>query len=387
MKMKYQPALRGVLVPALFLIVAQGCDKKMELPPPEVYVQAATTRDVSVTSELVGQTAGSMDVEIRARGEGFLEGVHYREGQPVKKGDLLFTLEAKTFQAVVSQRRADVASAEALVHQANLEVNRLKPLAEQQAVSRRDFDNALSTQKTAQASLDSARAALDKALLDLSYTRISAPVSGLADFAKVKAGNLVGRGDSTLLTTISNVDPIHVVVGVKEADYLRLLERAKEGGLFASSAQHANVELILSDGSLYSHRGYFDAAERAVDSRTGTLALRVVFPNPEHQVRPGQFAKLRFISETLKQAVVVPQRAVQEVQGVQQVVVVESGKTIIRNVKVGPKDRSDWVILEGLKAGESVVVEGLQKVKPGAPVVVKPFTGSTTPVAVPDVRS
>lgn len=366
------PVLVGSLV-LLGLTLAMGCQKKRQMPPPEVYVLPSTQRDVPVVMELVGQTAGSLDVEIRARVEGYLEGIHYQEGQPVKKGELLFTIESKTFQSLVSQRRADLASAEARLNLADLEVNRLKPLADQQAVSRQAFDSALSGQKTSRASVDAARAALDKALLDLSYTRITAPTSGLADFAKVKPGNLVGRGDSTLLTTLSNVDPIHVIVGMQEGDYLQLAEHALKGSRPLEGENAPSAELILSDGSIHSQKGRFDAVQRGIDPRTGTISVRAVFANPDHKIRPGQFVKVRFTYEMIKSAVLVPQRAVQEIQGAYQVVVVEGGKAQVRPVKLGPRSGEDWVVSEGLRPNETVVVEGLQLVKQGLPVATKPF--------------
>lgn len=367
-----RPALTGILS-SLAIVLAIGCEKKFELPPPEVYTQAATLKDVPIIMELVGQTTGSQDVEIRARVEGFLQGIHYKEGLPVKKGDLLFTIDPRPFESMVAQRRSDLASAEARLHLADQEVNRLKPLAEQQAVSRQSFDSAVSSQKTSKAALDATKAALDNALLDLSYTRITAPTSGLADFAKVKPGNLVGRGDSTLLTTVSNVNPIHVVVGMQEADYLKLVERTRKGTQPLTSQGADTAELILSDEKTHPFKGSFDAIQGGIDPRTGTMSLRVVFPNPDHLIRPGQFAKVRFNVDNLRGAVVVPQQAVQDMQGAQQVVVVEGGKAVARAVKMGPRYKTDWVVLEGLKSGENVVIEGLQQAKPGAVVVAKPY--------------
>lgn len=371
------PLLRrspGPILAAALAVLVPGCAKRPALPPPEVLVEPSASRDVPVVMELVGQTAGSLDVEIRARVEGYLEGIHYREGQFVKKGDLLFTIEGGTFESVLAQRRADLASAEARLGLADLEVNRLRPLAEQQAVSRQTFDSALSSQKTSKAAVDAARAAVDKALLDLSYTGITAPAAGLADFAKVKPGNLVGRGDSTLLTTISAVDPIHVVVGMQESDYLKLEERTRKGDRPLEGREAAGVELQLSDGTLHPHKGRFDAVQRAIDPRMGTISVRAVFPNPERTLRPGQFVKVRFNYRTLKGAVLVPQRSVQEIQGAHQVAVVEGGRVAIRPVRMGPRHGVDWVVEEGLKAGEVVVVEGLQMVKQGTPVTTRPWT-------------
>jgi membrane fusion protein (multidrug efflux system) len=357
------------------LVIPQGCGKKepMKLPTPEVFVTPVVAKDVPVTMELVGQTQGSKDVEIRARVEGYLESVDFREGDFVKAGDLLYQIDPKPFQAAVAQQKAQVATMQAKLDQAETEVGRLKPLAEQLAVSRRDYDNAVSSRDAAKAQLDAARSSLDKAQLDLGYTTIKAPMTGLADLTKVKAGNLVGRGESTLLTTISVIDPIYVAASITEADYLKFADRAlvtkgkeKVGGTL--------VDLILADGSVYAHKGRLDAVQRAVDSKTGTLAVRLLFPNPDRIVRPGQYGRIQFVSETLAGAVCIPQKAVSELQGVFQVVVVgEGNKAEIRTVKMGPRFGELWVVKEGLKAGEKVVVEGLQSVKPGGEVNPRPI--------------
>ena len=344
---------------ALLLLTAllpAACGKKeaMKLPTPEVFVTPAVVKDVPVTMELVGQTQGSKDVEIRARVEGYLESVDFREGDFVKEGDLLYRIDPKPFQAAVASQNAQVATMQAKLDQAETEVGRLKPLAEQQAVSRRDYDNAVSSRDAAKAQLDAARAALDKAQLDLGYATIKAPMSGLADLTKVRAGNLVGRGESTLLTTISVIDPIYVGASVTEADYLKFAERAiaaKAKG--KERPEESIVDLILADGTVYGHKGKLDAVQRAVDSKTGTLAVRLLFPNPERLIRPGQYGRIRFVSEVLSGAVCVPQKAVSELQGVFQVAVVGDGnKSEIRTVKMGPRYGELWVVKEGLKAGE-----------------------------------
>lgn len=367
------PALRAAALLAALCVVAAGCGKKepMVLPAPEVFVTPAVAQDVPVTMELIGQTAGSKDVEIRARVEGYLESVNFREGDFVKEGDLLYQIDPKPFQSAVASAKAQVATMQARLGQTETEVARLKPLAEQQAVSRRDYDNAVSSRDAALAQLDAAKAALDKAQLDLGYTTIKAPISGLADLTKVKAGNLVGRGESTLLTTISVVDPIYFNVAITEADYLMFAQRDRQAG-------KAQADLVLADGSVYAEKGRLDAVQRAVDSRTGTLSIRILFPNPKNILRPGQYGKIQFVSETLAGAVCVPQKAVSELQGVFQVVVVGAGnKAEIRTVKTGPRFGDLWVLTEGLKAGETVVVEGLQQVKPGAEVKPKPVEAAT----------
>ena len=371
------PRVRRANCIAAVLLAAslpQACGKKetMKLPTPEVFVAPAVAKNVPVTMELVGQTQGSKDVEIRARVEGYLESVDFREGDFVKEGDLLYRIDPKPFQAAAALQKAQVATMQAKLDQAETEVGRLKPLAEQQAVSRRDYDNAVSARDAARAQLDAAKSALDKAQLDLGYTTIKAPMSGLADLTKVKAGNLVGRGESTLLTTISVIDPIYVTASITEADYLKFADRALEAKGKAKVGGTL-VDLILADGSVYAHRGRLDAVQRAVDSKTGTLAVRLLFPNPDRIVRPGQYGRIQFVSETLPGAVCVPQKAVSELQGVFQVVVIgEGNKAEIRTVKMGPRFGELWVVKEGLKAGEKVVVEGLQSVKPGGEVNPKP---------------
>jgi membrane fusion protein (multidrug efflux system) len=356
----------------LTALLPQACGKKeaMKLPIPEVLVTPAVAKDVSVGMELVGQTLGSKDVEIRARVEGYLESVNFREGDFVKEGDLLYQIDPKPFEAVVAQAKAQVATMKARLDQAETEVARLKPLAEQQAVSRRDYDNSVSSRDAAKAQLDAAKSVLDKAQLDLGYTTIKAPMTGLADLTKVKAGNLVGRGESTLLTTISVIDPIYFNASITEADYLKFAERS---GARKGKAGGALADLALADTSVYAHKGKLDAVQRAIDAKTGTLAIRLLFPNPDRLLRPGQYGRLRFVSDTLAGAVCVPQKAVSELQGVFQVVVVgEGNKAEIRTVKMGPRSGDLWVVSEGLKAGEKVVVEGLQQVKPGSEVNPKP---------------
>jgi membrane fusion protein (multidrug efflux system) len=368
--------LRASHLAALLIasLLPQACGKKeaMKLPTPEVFVAPAVAKDVPVTMELVGQTAGSKDVEIRARVEGYLESVDFREGDFVKEGDLLYRIDPKPFQAAVANQKAQVATMRAKLDQAETDVGRLKPLAEQQAVSRRDYDNSVSARDAAKAQLDAANAALDKAQLDLGYTTIRAPMTGLADLTKVRAGNLVGRGESTLLTTISVIDPIYVAASITEADYLKFAERAVAAG-GRGKVGGTLVDLILADGSVYAHKGRLDAIQRAVDSKTGTLAVRLLYPNPDRIVRPGQYGRIQFVSETLPGAVCVPQKAVSELQGVYQVVVVgEGNKAEIRTVKMGPRFGELWVVKDGLKAGEKVVVEGLQSVKPGGDVNPRP---------------
>jgi membrane fusion protein, multidrug efflux system len=358
-------------LPALLGAAAAGCAK--QAPPaavPEVYVADVVQKDVPVYLEIVGQTRGSQDVEIRARVEGYLDAVKFTEGAFVAKGAPLYQIDPKPLEAALANAKADLATAEARLGRTNNDVARYRPLAAQQAVSQQELDNAISAQEAARAQVDAGKAAVDKATLDLGYTSITSPLDGLVGTTNVKAGNLVGRGESTLLTTVSQVDPILFRAGISEAEYLRIAKRVQETGQRAGGAE---IELILADGTVHPHKGRIDAIERAVDPTTGTLAVQFTFPNPGRVVRPGQYGRARFVLETKAGALLVPQRAVQELQNLYSVASVGSdNKVTFRNVKVGPRVDGLWVIEEGLKAGEKVVVEGLQKVREGSQVNAKP---------------
>lgn len=370
---------RSLLAVAGIVLIAAlpGCsgEEAATAPIPEVYVTAVVQRDVPVYMEIVGQTLGSQDVEIRARVEGFLETVAFIEGSFVHKDDLLYQIDPKPLAAALAQAKGNLATSQARLDQADITVRRLKPLAAQQAVSQQELDNALAAQNAALAQVDAGRAAVDKAQLDLGYTRITSPIDGLVGTTQVKAGNLVGAGESTLLTTVSQVDPIFFRGGISEADYLKM-SRDKERGA-DRAVQESSLELLLADGSTYPYKGKFETIERAVDPTTGTLSVQVSFPNPERLLRPGQYGRVRFIAEMKRGALLVLQRAVQEVQNQYSVAVVGADhKVSLRNVKVGPRTGDLWVIEEGLQPGEQVVVEGVQRLKQG--MTVKPV-----PVANP----
>ncbi len=356
-------------------------------PPPEVYVTAVAQRDVPVYLELVGQAQGYQDVDIRARVEGFLETVNFQEGTFVKQGDLLYTIDRKPLEAVVAEGKATQATAEARLAKANNDVNRYTPLVAKQAVSKQELDNALAEQDASKSQVAAAQAAVEKATLDLGYTRVLSPISGLVGTTQVKPGNLVGRGESTLLTTISQIDPILFRVGVTEADYLRISARRIAGGGKAAGGSAQGIELRLADGTRYPQTGRIHTVDRAVDPTTGTLGIQIEFPNPQQVLRPGQYGRTRILLETKTGALLVPQRAVQELQSIYNVAVVDSSnKVAFRTVKVGQKVDSLWVIEDGLKAGEQVVVEGLQRIQDGMTVSAKPApappAGSAAPAAV-----
>ena len=341
-------------------------------PPPEVLITDVLQRDVPVYLELVGQTIGYQDVEIRARVEGYLTNMAFQEGSIVRKGDLLYEIDRQPLEAILAQARADQATAEARLAKANNDVARYRPLVAKQAVSPRELDDAVAQQDAASSQVDAAKAAVEKARLDLGYTRITAPISGLVGATLVKAGNLVGRGESTLLTTISQIDPALFRVGVTEADYLMVARRAAETGRQGAGRQE-NIQLTLADGSVYPHTGRITVVDRAVDPTTGTLGIQIQFPNPDLLLRPGQYGRARLLLDNKAGALLVPQRAVQELQNLYSVAVVDgSGKVAFRSVKVGPRVDSLWVIEDGLTASDKVVVEGLQRIQDGMTVSAKP---------------
>jgi membrane fusion protein (multidrug efflux system) len=366
-------AARWMLVAAtIALVPSAACEKPVEVapPPPEVYVAEVVTKDVPIYLELVGQTVGYQDVEIRARVEGVLDAMHFREGTFVQKGAALYDIDRKPLEAALASAKADQATAQAGLEKSNNDVTRYKPLAEKQAVSRQELDNALAAQDAARSRVDAAKAAVQKSTLDLGYTRVTSPIDGLAGTTLVKPGNLVGRGENTLLTTISQIHPMLFRVGVTEADYLRIGKRvvAKTG-----SAPRGGIQLTLSDGTVHPQTGTLDTVDRAVDPSTGTLGVQFVFPNPDRLLRPGQFGRARVLVDTKPKALLVPQRAVQELQGLYSVALVDAAnKVAFRTVKVGPRVDTLWVIEEGLKPGERVVVEGLQRVRDGVVVTAKP---------------
>jgi membrane fusion protein (multidrug efflux system) len=348
-----------------------GEEAQVAPPPPQVVVASIERRDVPIVIELVGQTKGAQDVEIRARVEGFVDSVAFQEGTLVRKGQLLYRIDPKPFEATLANAKADLATWEARYTKTQNDVKRLEPLAVKQAVSQQELDDAVATREAAQAQVEAQNASVDKARLDLGYTAVSSPISGLVGTTLVRAGALVGRGESTLLTTVSQIDPILFTAGISEAEYLRLARRADElrrqrGG------QPVPVDLLLADGTVHPEKGRLDAIERAVDTTTGTLSLQFRFANPNGLLRPGQYGRVRFVLETKKDALLVPQRAVQELQSLYNVTVVgPDNKLAVRTVAVGSRVGSLWVVEKGLEPGDRVVVEGAQRLKPGTVVTTK----------------
>jgi membrane fusion protein (multidrug efflux system) len=351
-----------------------GCGKEAAPPPPLPAVQVASVlvRDVPIYIEAVGQTRGSEEVEVRARVEGYIESVDFSEGMPVEKGKLLFTIDAAPYRATVARVKGDLATAEADLARARQDVARYRPLAEKNAIPRQDLETAISMEAAASARVEAARAIVESAEIELGYTRVTAPVAGVVGKAEVRVGNLVGRGESTLLTTVSDIDPIHVRVNFAERDYLTLarkrLETEKEGKPVAPSGSQ-DIRMVLADESVHPYPGSIFFVDRAVDVTTGTLLVEMRFPNPEKIVRPGQFARVRSAVDFRPGAILVPQRAVRELQANFQAAVLAPGDTVqVRPITPGSRIGSLWVIDKGLNPGDVVVVEGLQKVQSGMKV-------------------
>jgi RND family efflux transporter MFP subunit len=357
----------GVLT--MVLTITNGCSSSAEKPappPPGVTVTSATQRDVPIHQEWVGTMSGNVDADIRPKVEGFLLSRLYTEGSYITKGTPMFQLDRRQAQAAVEQAEGNLARTRASLGQAQIDVRRYTPLVAQKAVSQAELDKALSSESAAKAGVDANQAAVDNAKLNLGWTTVTAPISGIAGVSKVQVGDLMTP--TTTMTTISSVNPIYVDINVAEQDYLRFV-REKTG---RKAGQ--DIELILGDGTTYPRRGHALFVNREVDSRTGTIQVRGEFPNPGNVLRPGQYARIRAVTEMRKSAVLIPQQAVSELQGVYQVGVVTSdNKVTIKAVKLGPQFGNMWVVESGLQAGDNVVVDGLQRIKTGMTVAPTPF--------------
>ena len=356
---------------SLLLFACGEQEKPPPPPPPEVSVIETRAADVPLFLEFVGQTAGAKDITIRARVEGFLEGLHFKEGSNVKKGDLLYTLESQPFEEKVATRMSGVAEVKTNLAKNKGDLDRYKPLAKINAVSKSDLDAAQAAYDASLSSLEAARANLRAAKIELSYTKIHSPIDGIIGKTQAKVGDFVGKDPSpVILNTVSQVDTILVTFHITETQYLAFTRyKAKTGPAERADDESDKFELILVDGSLYGHRGRLDFVDREVDTTTGAMLVQASFPNPEQLLRPGQFTKVRIRIQVVKDAIMIPQRCVMEIQGLHSVFVVDANNTVqSRDIQVGDKVGSFWLITEGLKPGEKVVYEGLQRVKDGATV-------------------
>lgn len=358
---------RGAFL-ATVLFVA-GCTKPpspSSLPPPVVLIAEVTASNVPVVIEYIGQLDSPQNVEVRARVEAFVEKILFTEGATMNQGDPLYLLDTKPFLERLEAAKGGLAEARAALNKYEKDVARLRPLAEKRAIPQQDLDNAIASVDVGRANVQTAEARLKSSELDLSYCDVRAPASGRIGAKEVSVGDLVGKGQPTLLATISQLDPIWFYGNISEVDYLRGLEVERRFGLRFIDVP---LTLILADGSEHAEPGKWVFADRAVDTTTGTLRARAVFPNPGGALRPGMFGRVRMVLRIDRPSILVPQRAVQELQGKHFVWVVDDAKSATqRPVKAGVRFGSGWVIDEGLQAGERIIIEGAQKARQGAPV-------------------
>jgi membrane fusion protein (multidrug efflux system) len=344
-------------------------------PPPAVSTITVEPRDLPVTYEYVGQTAGFREVEVRARVTGILLKRHYREGAPVKEGQSLFLIDPAPFQVALERSEADLAVAEARLAQARRDTARLAPAFEAKAVAQKDYDDAVSAERIAAAEVQAARARVAEARLNLEYTRVEAPISGVSGRAAVSEGTLVS-GPAVLLTTVTQIDPMYVIFGIPDQERMAIQEEAESGRLKLPPHGRFQVGLTLADGRAYPHMGHLDFTDVRVNPQTGTSEARAQVPNPEGRLRAGEFVRVVLHGALRPQAVLVPQRAVLEGPAGKFVYVVNAeGKAEPRPVQVGPWNGDAWLIRQGLAAGERVIVDGVMRIRPGAPVKI------TTPQA------
>ena len=376
-KMKYKIRLMVIFFCVFCLISA--CQKeeapKQAAPPPQVDVFTTKAEDVPIFQTYVGQVYGAKDIAIRARVEGFLKGIHFKEGSVVKNGDLLYSIDSQPFDAQVAAQKGLVAEANTHLTKARNDLNRYRPLAAKNAVSQSDLDAVVAQFQAAQGALDAANANLRAVEIQKGYTKIYSPITGIIGKTKAKAGDFVGRDANTIiLNTVSNTDYILVEFFLSETQYLIIARRFLTETETEKQKTEKNAyefELILADDSIYKHKGEATFIDRMVDPMTGAILVQASFPNPEGLLRPGQFAKVKIQIDTVADGILVPQRSVTELQGMNRVFVVDEKDTVQeRKVKLGPKVDNLWLIREGVKPGERVIFEGLQKIADG--VIVKP---------------
>ena len=361
---------------ALTLVQCKG-ETASAPPPPSVQVEVVDViqKDVPIQREWIGTTDGSNNATIRAQVSGYLMKRPYIEGSFVKKDTLLFQLDPSKFQTALDQALGDLAKAQAQFTKTKQDVARDTPLAKEGAISQKELDDSVQAHAGSKGSIAAAKAAVEQAKLNLAWTRITAPIDGVVGIAKAQVGDLIDANSE--LTSMSTLDPIRVYFPVSEQEYLEAAEKVQQDYKKREEGQEysgALLDLILGGEKVYSHKGQFYLIDRQVDVKTGTIRVAAVFPNPNNILRPGQFARVRAVTQTKQNAILVPQRAVTEMQGSYQVAVVTpENKVDIRPVKVGQRSGNLWIINQGLKQGERVVVEGLQKVKAGMTVDPKPF--------------
>ena len=361
-----------------FVAALAGCGGKAAGPPmaaPEVKVIAVVQRDVPIVSEWVATLDGYVNAQIQPQVTGYIVEQKYKEGSPVHKGDVLFEIDPRPFQAILDQAKALLAQAQAQMGKTQLDVDRDTPLAKERAIAQSQLDNDVQANLAAKAAVQSSEAQVEQAQLNLGFTHVTSLFDGIAGIAQVQLGNLVNP--STVLTSVSQVNPIKAYFPISEQEYLSLADGHSAQGRLESPKEGPALDLILADGTVYPSKGHMLYTDRQVDITTGTIRVVSAFPNPKNLLRPGQFGRVRASTYTRTGALLVPQRAVVELQGTFQIAVVGSdNKVNVRIVKVGERVGTEWIIDSGVKPGEMVIVEGVQKVRDGASVNPKPLTAA-----------
>jgi membrane fusion protein (multidrug efflux system) len=349
---------------------------------PEIQVFEIKGETIPIYTEFVARISGQKDIAIRARVEGFLEGIHFEEGFPIKKGDLLYTIESQPFEESVAARLSELAAAQTQFAKAESDLNRYKPLAKKNAVSQSDLDAAVAQYKAAEAMVDAAEANVRAARINLSYTTIRSPIDGIIGKTKAKVGDFVGREPNpVILNVVSSLDTILADFFLTENDYLLMIRKFQEAeDKFRDEDDRYILDLILADGTTHPFKGKIDFLDREIDPTTGSVLVQCSFPNPNNIIRPGQFGKVKGQLTELKNGIKIPQRCIMELQGQKNVYIIDSENKIeLRNIMVGPKIDNFIVVREGLEIGEKIVYEGLQKVRPQSEV--KPIVTEVKPIS------
>lgn len=372
-KKNYSNSWQLMLFLFVFLLISCVKNEKKVLPPPGVQLIKVLQTDVPIPNDFTGQTYGYKDIPIRARVDGFLTGIHFQEGSTVKKGQLLYTIDPEPLKALEAQQLSLLAQAETMLAKAESDVKRYRPLAAINAVAQSDLDAAEAQYKSAQASVEAAEAQLRYAQINLSYTRITSPIDGIIGKTEAKTGEYVGRAPNpVVLNTVSTTDTILVQFSISESEFLGLVrsmqkkKEAEDTAKVKNPKQKAQISLVLADGTTFESPGRFNFADRQVDPSTGTILMQVSFFNKGNILRPGQFARLRVVMDEVENGLLIPQRCVREIQGNFMVYTVNANNEVeTRQVKLGSKVGSMWLVLEGLKAEDQIIFEGLMYARPG----------------------
>ena len=367
--------LEKTIILLLVILFLYSCsDKESALPPPKIEVYETIVEEVPIIDEFVGNVAGQKDIAIRARTVGFLEGIHFDEGREVEKGKLLYTIESQQYESESAAMQSKLAEAKTQLAYTKSDLQRVRPLAENNAVSQSDLDAAEAKYEASQAAVKAAEANLRASNIMLGYTKVRSPITGLIGKTKAKVGDFVGQSPNpVILNVVSLIDTILVDFYLRESYYLEIFRKyINSAEINNPNRDKKNLELVLVDGTIFEHKGSIKFLDREVDASTGAILVQAAFPNPDGFLRPGQFAKVRATVDVVEDGILLPQRCVMELQGISSVYVINTeNKVESREITVGPTINEFWLVESGLNVGEKIIYEGLQKVRVG--MVVEPI--------------